>query len=84
MIVFLDDKQDLYPAQLDRFFADWEVPLSATQLVEILQNSYAVELAYDYETVRVIGLANALSDQIQFAFIPLFEVLPTYLPTYRH
>jgi hypothetical protein len=47
------------------------VPLTAGQLVRVLQNSYAIELAFDGETGQEAGLANALSDKVQFALIPL-------------
>lgn len=35
-------------------------------------------MAYDTEKSRVVGFINALSDNINFAFIPMLEVLPEY------
>jgi len=46
--------------------------------MQILQNSYRFVLAIDIETNMVVGFINALSDKIQFAFIPMLEVLPDY------
>lgn len=60
------------------FFMNWRNPLSATKIIEILNQSDYVYLAIDEDTSRVVGLINALSDDIQAAFIPLLEVLPDY------
>jgi ribosomal protein S18 acetylase RimI-like enzyme len=78
MITFLDNIDGIEPEQIGGFFVGWRSPLSAEQLLQILQNSYAIELAYDDQTDRVVGFVNALSDQVNFAFIPMLEVLPTH------
>jgi ribosomal protein S18 acetylase RimI-like enzyme len=78
MIVFLDNIDGIEPEQIGGFFVGWKSPLSAEQLLQILHNSYAVEVAYDDQTDQVVGFVNALSDQVNFAFIPMLEVLPFY------
>lgn len=35
-------------------------------------------MAVDDVTDQVVGFINAISDNVFYAFIPLFEVLPTY------
>jgi len=66
------------PDDLQGFFVDWRNPLSRKQLYTILQRSNCFVLAYDAETDRVVGFVNALSDGINFAFVPMLEVLPDY------
>lgn len=70
--------QDIAEIQVSGFFADWRNPLSATKIIEILNQSDYVYLAIDEDTSQVVGLINALSDDIQAAFIPILEVLPDY------
>ena len=66
------------PAHLQNFFVGWPThPDPATHL-RILENAYALTLAVDTETGRVIGFANAISDGVLSAYIPLLEVLPEW------
>jgi GNAT superfamily N-acetyltransferase len=63
---------------LDGFFVGWpKHPDSATHL-QMLDNAYAVALAVDTDTDRVVGFANAISDGVLSAYIPLLEVLPDW------
>ena len=70
--------EELTAEQLDGFFVGWPNPPSAETHREILQGSSHVVIARDEETGRVIGFANALSDGVLTAYIPLLEVLPEY------
>ncbi|MCC6614873.1 MAG: GNAT family N-acetyltransferase [Anaerolineae bacterium] len=58
------------------FFEGWPSPPSPETHLRMLQNSSAVVLALDGETV--VGFVNALSDDVLAAYIPLLEVLPDY------
>lgn len=60
------------------FFVGWKHPLSSEQLYKALQNSEYIVIAYDANKKRPIGYINALSDEVNFAFIPMLEVLPEY------
>ncbi len=75
-IKYKNDTKNLTPAQLNGFFVGWpEHPDPETHL-KILNNSYAIWLAFDGS--RCVGFINALSDGIFYSFIPLLEVLPNY------
>ncbi len=52
-------------------------PPPATHL-RILRGSSHVELAIDTDTSVVVGFANAVSDGVLAAYIPLLEVRPEY------
>lgn len=79
MIVrFQADLDGIAPAQLGGFFVGWPNPPSPETLHRILAQSYRISLAVEEETGRVIGFAQAISDGILTAFIPLLEVLPEY------
>ena len=58
------------------FFGGWGSPPSLDEHVALLRGSSHVALALDDD--RVVGFANALSDGILSAYIPLLEVLPPY------
>ncbi len=60
------------------FFEGWPSHPDAETHLRILQNSYAVSLAFEAETGRVVGFANAISDGVLSAYIPLLEVLPEF------
>jgi ribosomal protein S18 acetylase RimI-like enzyme len=64
--------------QLQGFCVGWRQPLTPAQLHQILENSSYIVLALDKASNRVIGFINALSDEVNFAFIPMLEVLPPY------
>lgn len=75
---YITSVQEISPDQLQGFCVGWRQPLTPTQLHQILENSSYLVLALDQETNRVIGFVNALSDEVNFAFIPMLEVLPPY------
>lgn len=56
----------------------WSSPLTNTQHFRILEKSQYLVLALDTDTNQVVGFINALSDEVNFAFIPMLEVLPDY------
>jgi GNAT superfamily N-acetyltransferase len=58
------------------FFEGWSAAPTPQQHLEILRGSTHVVLAV--EGAAVVGFANAISDGVLSAYIPLLEVLPTY------
>ncbi len=64
--------------QLNGFFVGWKAPLTTEEHYNILKNSQYKILAVNMESNMVIGFINALSDKINFAFIPMLEVLPEF------
>ncbi|WP_432749901.1 GNAT family N-acetyltransferase [Paenibacillus amylolyticus] len=44
----------------------------------MLEKSYAIELAVDEDTGKVVGFIQAISDGVLSAYIPLLEVVPEY------
>ncbi|UPK45623.1 GNAT family N-acetyltransferase [Paenibacillus pabuli] len=60
------------------FFEGWPTPPSTATFLKLLEQSYAVELAIDEETGKVVGFIQAISDGVLSAYIPLLEVLPEY------
>ena len=78
MPIYQTNIDDLTPHQFQGFFVGWPSHPEPSTLLRILENSYAVALAVDEDTGRVIGLANALSDGVLSAYIPLLEVLPPW------
>ena len=78
MIDYLTILENITPDDLEGFFVGWKHPLSAEEPYQILKNSSYFVLAYDTQVKRVVGFVNALSDGVNFAFIPMIEVLPAY------
>lgn len=78
MIIYQKDLNNISKNQLEGFFVGWSSPLTAAQHFQILENSQYFVLALDTESNQVIGFINALSDNVNFAFIPMLEVLPDY------
>lgn len=65
-------------SMLEGFFHTWcSLPPPET-LLRMLRASAHVILAIDDEDRRVAGLINAITDGVNFAFIPLLEVLSEY------
>jgi len=58
------------------FFEGWGTPLSPDEHYEVLARADHIALALDGN--RVVGFANAVSDGVLTAYIPLLEVLPAY------
>lgn len=78
MIDYLASLENITSDDLEGFFVGWKHPLSAEELYQILKNSSYFVLANDTEAKKIVGFVNALSDEVNFAFIPMIEVLPTY------
>jgi ribosomal protein S18 acetylase RimI-like enzyme len=78
MIEYRTDIEGINPDELKGFFVGWARPLSPEQHYLILKNSSYKVLAYDTEKSKVAGFINALSDEVNSAFIPMLEVLPEY------
>lgn len=74
MIVYQKDLHNISKRQLEGFFVGWSSPLTAEQHFEILENSQYIVLSMDTDTNQVIGFINALSDSVNFAFIPMLEI----------
>ena len=77
-ILFHSDPTHLRPELLDGFFEGWPNPPSTETHLRILSRCWAVELACDSDSGRVVGFVNAISDGFYAAYIPLLEVLPDY------
>jgi len=73
-ISYKNNLEGITPKMLSGFCVGWSKPLSTEQLYKILENSYQIVLALEYN--KVIGFVNAISDKVKFAFIPMLEVLP--------
>ena len=78
MISYRTTTDDITPDMLTGFFVDWPNPPSPTTHLRLLESSSHRVLAVDEETGRVVGFANAISDGILSAYIPLLEVLPDH------
>ncbi|MFI5385878.1 MAG: GNAT family N-acetyltransferase [Fimbriimonadales bacterium] len=76
MIRYQDDLHGISAAMLEGFGTGWRKPLTGERLLHVLRGSSAVLLAFDDH--RVAGFANALSDGVLMAYIPLLEVKPEY------
>lgn len=77
-VTFRSEIEALQPDALIGFFEGWPDPPSPETHLEILRNSWAVELACEQATGQVVGFVNAISDGFYSAYIPLLEVLPSY------
>nr|WP_276605561.1 GNAT family N-acetyltransferase [Deinococcus sp. Arct2-2] len=62
--------------QLGGFFEGWPTPPSPETLHQMLSGSYRIALAVEDE--QVVGFAQAISDGVLTAFIPLLEVRPEW------
>lgn len=78
MIEYVKTLQDFKEKDFNGFFVGWKNPLNNKQLYNILHNSEYIVIAYDTDRKKVAGFINALSDEVNFAFIPMLEVLPDY------
>ncbi|QOR66503.1 GNAT family N-acetyltransferase [Cytobacillus suaedae] len=75
-MIYTTSLEDISPEMLSGFFDGWPNPPSTDKHLLLLQNSYKVVLALDYD--RVVGFITAISDGVLSAYIPLLEVLPDY------
>ena len=64
--------------QLEGFFVGWPSHPEPRTHLRMLENAYAVALAVDTDAGRIVGFANAISDGVLSAYIPLLEVLPDW------
>lgn len=78
MIKYYTNLNNITEKDLEGFFVGWKAPLTCEQHYQILDNSSYIVLAYDTTEKRVVGFVNALSDEVNFAFIPMIEVLPEF------
>lgn len=70
---FTSSLDGITPAQLGGFFEGWPNPPSPATLHRLLSQSYRISLAVE-EGGQVVGFAQAISDGVLSAFIPLLEV----------
>ena len=77
-IEYTTSLEGVTPEHLEGFFEGWPKPPSPEEHLEILRGSYRIVLARDAGSPNVIGFANAISDGVLTAFIPLLEVLPSH------
>ena len=76
-ITYATSAENLTEAALrDGFFEGWRSPPTPAEHLRLLNASAHVSLAFD--DTHVVGFANALSDGVLAASIPLLEVLPAY------
>jgi ribosomal protein S18 acetylase RimI-like enzyme len=78
MIQYNRTLQSTSPDQLQGFFVGWPSHPDPETHLRLLQGSHAVSLAFDTDADRVVGFANAISDGVLSAYIPLLEVLPDW------
>ena len=78
MIEYRDAIEGVSEADLEGFFEGWPSPPPPATHLRILRGSSHVELAIDTDTSVVVGFANAVSDGVLAAYIPLLEVRPEY------
>lgn len=74
MIHYQNDLHGVSAADLEGFCVGWRKPLTGERLLQVLRGSHAVVLARDDD--QVVGFANALSDGLLIAYLPLLEVRP--------
>jgi GNAT superfamily N-acetyltransferase len=78
MIEYRTKLDDITAADLDGFFVGWPTHPSPATHLRMLRGAWAVALAVDTDAGRVVGFANAVSDGVLSAYIPLLEVLPEW------
>lgn len=71
-----DHLEGIRPEQLQGFFEGWPNPPRPETLHRLLAASYRISLAV--EDGRVVGIAQAISDGVLTAFIPMLEVHATH------
>jgi GNAT superfamily N-acetyltransferase len=78
MVEYAKTVDGITTEMLSGFFVGWPNPPSQETHLRILRNSRFVVVAIDKRANRVVGFANAVSDGVLSAYIPLVEVLPDY------
>lgn len=74
MITF--DAGALHEGDLEPFFVGWTKPPTLAQRLAMLQAAHGVVLAR--ENNRLVGFVTAISDGVNWTYIPLLEVHPDY------
>ncbi|MBP7262834.1 MAG: GNAT family N-acetyltransferase [Spirochaetia bacterium] len=74
----IDYRDHLDDYLLEGFCDGWKKPLSPPKLREVIANSTYKVLAIDTAKSKVVGIITALSDNVNWGFIPYLEVLPEY------
>jgi ribosomal protein S18 acetylase RimI-like enzyme len=77
-VEYSTDLDGVEPEHLEGFFEGWPTPPSPERHLAILEGSFRVVLAREAGSPQVVGFANAVSDGVLYAFIPLLEVLPSH------
>jgi GNAT superfamily N-acetyltransferase len=77
-IEYTTSLEGVEPEHLKGFFEGWPSAPSTDRHLDVLKGSYCVVLARETNSPQVIGFANALSDGVLYAFVPLLEVLPEH------
>lgn len=72
------DLTGITPDHLGGFFVGWPNPPAPDTFYRLLAGSYRISLAVDEEAGHMVGFAQAISDGVLTAFIPLLEVRPEY------
>ncbi len=78
MIKYYTELDSITADDLGGFFVGWPTHPDSSTHLRMLENAYAVALAVDTDAGRVVGFANAISDGVLSAHIPLLEVLPEW------
>ncbi|MGO1368826.1 MAG: GNAT family N-acetyltransferase [Senegalia sp. (in: firmicutes)] len=78
MIEYITNIEEIDSNDLKGFFVGWKKPLTSEEHYKTLKNSDYFVIGYDNKKSKVVGFINALSDKVNFAFIPMLEVLPEY------
>ena len=78
MIEYCTNLDSITANDLDGFFVGWPSHPDPQTHLRILENAYAIAVAIDTDAERVVGFANAVSDGVLSAYIPLLEVLPDW------
>jgi len=76
MIKYLSNCKELENLYINGFCKDWKKPLDECAIKSIIKNSQYSILAVDNK--NVVGIITALSDLINWAFIPYLEVKDDY------
>ncbi|MBU0954277.1 MAG: GNAT family N-acetyltransferase [Spirochaetes bacterium] len=78
MLHYYESIEDCPGFSLDGYFVGWKKPLSNDEFSRLLRNSAHVVLAVDDTARQIVGVVTALSDEVNWAFIPFLEVLPQW------
>jgi len=77
-ITYTDSLAGVTPERLQGFFVGWPTPPSPETHLKVLAGSWAVVLAVEVTTQRIVGFITAISDGVSAAYISHLEVLPDY------